>query len=120
MSFGEGMAVFFSSVGISGAFAVLDTMNCHAPPHVIGKFLAAGIYLIPALALAHPGHFHPGEEDEFDAIRSEFLHLHGNLEIGLAILALAALLVFGFHRNSRIRLVAAVTLGGSLALLTAI
>ena len=51
--------------------------------------------------MAHPGHFHPGEEDEFDALRANFLHLHGNLEIGLAALALAAVVVFGINRNAR-------------------
>jgi hypothetical protein len=69
--------------------------------------------------MAHPGHFHPGEEDEFDALRANFLHLHGAWEISLALLALAAVAVFQINKNRRIRMAAALAFGGSLALIAA-
>jgi len=77
------------------------------------------ILAFPSLAVAHPGHFHPGEEDEFDAIRANFLHLHGSLEIGLAILALTSVAVFTINKNRRVRTAAALAFGGSLALIAA-
>jgi hypothetical protein len=75
---------------------------------------------LPSLAMAHPGHFHPGEEDDFDSIRANFLHLHGTFEISLALLALAAAVVFQINRNRRIRVGAALAFGGSLAFIAAI
>lgn len=74
----------------------------------------------PSLLLAHPGHYHPGEGDEFDALRANFLHLHGNLEIGLAAFALASVLVFGISRKRPVRIAAAIAFGGSLALLSVV
>ena len=74
----------------------------------------------PSLLMAHPGHYHPGEEDEFDALRANFLHLHGNLEIGLAALALAAVVVFGISSKRPVRIAAAIAFGGSLALLSVV
>lgn len=51
---------------------------------------SAGICLLPTLLLAHPGHYHPGETDEFDAIRSTFLHSHGGFDlllVGIAVVS---------------------------------
>lgn len=87
------------------------------------KLLAAS--LVPALlfvtqlcASAHPGHYHPpGEEDEFDALRADWLHLHGWLEISLALLALAAVVVLRTTPRPGVRIGAALALGGSLALI---
>jgi len=81
--------------------------------------VAACLTFLPSLALAHPGHYHPGEEDEFDAIRANFLHLHGAFEISLALLAVAAVVVFKINKNRRARVGAALAFGGSLALLAA-
>jgi hypothetical protein len=85
----------------------------------ICRMAAIVVLSIPSLAMAHPGHFHPGEEDEFDALRANFLHLHGAWEISLALLALAAVAVFQINRNRRIRMAAALAFGGSLALIAA-
>lgn len=72
-------------------------------------------------ALAHPGHYHPpGEEDEFDALRSDWLHIHGLWEISLAIIALAAVVVFKVNKNRGVRVAAALAFGGSLALIAAV
>ncbi len=90
--------------------------------HPSGKcrlLIAACLTLIPALAFAHPGHYHPGEEDEFDAIRSNFLHLHGNLEIGLALLALASAILFRINRKRSVRIATIIVFGSSLAFIAA-
>jgi hypothetical protein len=76
--------------------------------------------LAVVFAAAHPGHHHPpGEEDEFDAFRAEWLHLHGWLEISLALLALAAVVVFRINPRRGVRIGAALAFGGSLALIAA-
>ncbi len=71
-------------------------------------------------ALAHPGHYHPpGEEDEFDALRADWLHLHGWWEISFAAVALAAVAVFSFSDKRKVRVAAVLAFGGSLALIAA-
>lgn len=81
--------------------------------------ITATLVLLPSLAMAHPGHYHPGEEDEFDAMRANFLHLHGALEICIAVAALAAVAVLKFNKNRSARVTAAIALGGSLAFIAA-
>jgi hypothetical protein len=81
---------------------------------------AAALALLPAIAAAHPGHYHlPGEDDEFDQLRADWLHLHGGLEISLAAVALVSIAVMGLHKNRKVRLGAMFALGGSLALIAA-
>lgn len=89
-------------------------------PFQPGKYIAAALAFLPSLAMAHPGHHHPGEEDEFDALRANFFHLHGYLEIGLAALALASVGLFIMNRNRPVRIAAALTFGGSLAVIAAL
>jgi hypothetical protein len=83
--------------------------------------LASALWFLTLLcASAHPGHYHPpGEDDEFDAFRADWLHVHGWLEISLALLALAALVVFRMNARRSVRIGAALALGGSLALIAA-
>jgi hypothetical protein len=70
--------------------------------------------------VAHPGHYHPpGEEDEFDGLRADWLHLHGWLEISLAIVAVVSLVVFRMNPRRSVRIGAALAFGGSLALIAA-
>lgn len=88
-------------------------------PSIIRNAVTAAIVLLPSLAMAHPGHYHPGEEDEFDAMRANFLHLHGALEISIALTALAAVAVLKFNKNQSARITAALALGGSLAFIAA-
>lgn len=39
------------------------------------RLIALALGLLPAAAMAHPGHYHPpGEEDEFDAISAGIMH----------------------------------------------
>jgi hypothetical protein len=50
----------------------------------------------PSVLLAHPGHFHPDETDEFDFFRATLMHSHGTLDfflIGLAVASLAAVVI---------------------------
>jgi hypothetical protein len=87
---------------------------------MLPKTLARLFAFLPAIALAHPGHYHPpGEEDEFDQFRADYLHLHGPLEIGLAAVALGAVVLFKLNPNRKVRLAAAFAFGGSLALIAA-
>jgi hypothetical protein len=81
----------------------------------VWSLFAAALCLFPSLASAHPGHYHPGEEDEFGALRANFAHLHGSLEIGVACLALAALVVFIVNRNRPLRVASALVVVGALA-----
>ncbi len=43
--------------------------------------------LFPARAFAHPGHYHPGEEDEFDSLAAGFMHPLDGLDHMLIALA---------------------------------
>jgi hypothetical protein len=87
---------------------------------MIPRLIARLLVFLPALALAHPGHYHPpGEEDEFDQFRADWLHLHGPIEIGLAVVALGAVVLFKFNPSPKVRLAAALAFGGSLALIAA-
>lgn len=83
--------------------------------------VGSALFVLTSMAAsAHPGHYHPpGEEDEFDALRADWLHLHGWFEITLALTALAAVIVFQTSRRSGIRIGAALAFGGSLALIAA-
>lgn len=87
---------------------------------MIPRFIARLFACFPALALAHPGHYHPpGEEDEFDQLRADYFHLHGPLEISLAVVVLGAVVLFRLNPNRKVRLAAACAFGGSLALIAA-
>ena len=84
-------------------------------------FLGPALLLCSHIAAsAHPGHYHPtGEEDEFDALRADWLHLHGWFEITLSLVALASVIAFQTSRRSGVRIGAALAFGGSLALIAA-
>jgi hypothetical protein len=54
------------------------------------RWICFFIALLPSLALAHPGHYHPDETDEFDFFRTTFFHSHGALDYVLAGVALGS------------------------------
>jgi hypothetical protein len=85
------------------------------------KPLAPAFWFLSQLcATAHPGHYHPpGEDDEFNAFRADWLHVHGWLEISLALLALCAVVVFRINPHRGVRIGAALVVGGSLAFIAA-
>jgi hypothetical protein len=92
-------------------------MKLHSVNRVAAGCLASAFCLLPSLAYAHPGHHHPVVDDGLGALRANFLHLHGNLEIGLAACALAAVIVISMARKTPLRVAAALTFCGSLGLL---
>lgn len=87
---------------------------------LISRLSAGFLAFLPAVAAAHPGHYHPpGEDDEFDQFRADWLHLHGMTEFFLAAVLVGSLLVFRMHKNRKVRIGAIVAFGGSLTLLAA-
>ena len=55
------------------------------------KLLFGLLAILPAIAAAHPGHYHPpGEDDEFDQFRADWFHLHGWVEVALAATLVAS------------------------------
>lgn len=97
----------------------MKTRIFSTPVGICRTLFTTGLLLLPSIALAHPGHYHPGEEDEFDALRANFLHLHGTLEIGVACIGMASAIVFIINRNKPVRITAAIALSTSLAFLAA-
>jgi len=84
------------------------------------KLLFGLLAMLPAIVAAHPGHYHPpGEEDEFEQLRADWLHLHGWLEISLAATLVTSVLLFHFSKNLKVRVGAIIAFGSSLALLAA-
>lgn len=62
------------------------------------RLLGVFTCLFPSILLAHPGHYHPDETDEFDFFRATFLHSHGafdDLLIGLVIAGLSVAVLSG-------------------------
>lgn len=91
------------------------------PRRALAALSASLLAFLPAIAAAHPGHYHPpGEDDEFDQFRADWLHLHGYTEIILAGLIVTSALVFQFNKRRDIRIGALVAFGGSLTLLAAL
>jgi hypothetical protein len=87
---------------------------------MIRKPLIRLAVFLPAIALAHPGHYHPpGEDDEFDQLRADWLHVHGYFEGALAALLVTSALVFHFNKDRKVRIGAVIAFGGSLVLLAA-
>lgn len=67
--------------------------------------------------MAHPGHYHPDETDEFDFFRATFFHSHGAVDYLLAGIALSSLLVACLSGERRIKVGALLLAIGSLAVL---
>jgi hypothetical protein len=87
---------------------------------MIRKTLIRLAAFLPAIALAHPGHYHPpGEEDEFDQLQADWLHVHGQYEATLAVILLASAAVFHLTKNRKARIGAVLAFGSSLVLLAA-
>jgi hypothetical protein len=77
--------------------------------------LSAAICLFPTYLLAHPGHHHPDETDEFDFLRATFFHSHGTLDYLLAGVAISCVLVACLHGKSAVRIGAVLVALGALA-----
>ena len=87
----------------------------------LAALIGSALFVLTSMAAsAHPGHYHPpGEEDEFDALRADWLHLHGWFEITMVLIAVAAVISFQTSRRGAVRIGAALAFGGSLALIAA-
>ncbi len=68
--------------------------------------------LLPTLAMAHPGHYHPGEKDEFDTLASGVLHPFSGLDHLLIALAAGAI---AMAMGKRLGLAAAASFLAALA-----
>ncbi len=84
---------------------------------LVTRWVGAFSCLFPSLLLAHPGHYHPDETDEFDFFRATFLHSHGALDFALIGLALASLAVVVLNGRPGLRISALAVGVVSLALL---
>lgn len=80
------------------------------------RILCSLACLFPSLLLAHPGHFHPDETDEFDFIRATLMHSHGSLDLVIGAVAVISIGMVCIHGNRRIRIAAGLVALGSLAL----
>lgn len=78
------------------------------------------ICLFPSLLLAHPGHYHPDETDEFDFLRAMFFHSHGAFDWVLIGLAVGSLAVAAFAVKPVLRLTALAVGLSSLSLFSAL
>jgi hypothetical protein len=75
------------------------------------------ICICPSVLLAHPGHYHPDETDEFDFFRATLVHSHGTLDFVLIGLAVASLAVVVIHSRPAFRISALAVGLASLSLL---
>lgn len=71
---------------------------------LVTRWVGAFVCFLPSLLLAHPGHYHPDETDEFDFFKATFLHSHGAMDFVLIGLALASLAVVLFHGRPGLRI----------------
>ncbi|MES2438718.1 MAG: hypothetical protein V4584_06620 [Verrucomicrobiota bacterium] len=81
------------------------------------RVCVAVVCLFPSLLLAHPGHYHPDETDEFDFLRATFLHSHGAMDYLLAVTAIGCIALACLHGKTSVRITAMAAALGSLALL---
>ncbi len=86
-------------------------------PPSLCRLLCWMICLFPALSMAHPGHFHPDETDEFDTFRETWVHSHGALDYVIAAMVLASVAMALMEVRPRVRVIAgAIALGGLVLL----
>jgi hypothetical protein len=84
--------------GIPSAIANMKSFPSLISLRLVTRVIGVVACLFPSLLLAHPGHYHPDETDEFDFFRATFLHSHGVLDyvlMGLAVASLAVVVLNG-------------------------
>ncbi|RYD21349.1 MAG: hypothetical protein EOP88_11725 [Verrucomicrobiaceae bacterium] len=81
------------------------------------RLTGAAACLLPALLLAHPGHYHPDETDEFDFFRATLFHTHGSLDYVLAAVAIVSMVLACMSGKPAVRITAMIASLGSIALL---
>ena len=116
-----GHGFFDSPLGMADASLqhppMKDLRMAHAKTTVVRLFCTAACFL-PTLLMAHPGHFHPDETDEFDFLRATFFHTHGIMEYVVAALVIANITLSCLNPRPVIRLGAVALALGSLSALT--
>ncbi len=98
----------------------MSSFNFFLGSRAIGRILCTLSCLFPSLLIAHPGHYHPDEVDEFDLFRAAVFHPHGALDLVIAAGFLGSIAMVCLHGKSGIRIAAGLVALGSLALLPAI
>ncbi len=76
---------------------------------VISRFFVIAFCFLPTLLLAHPGHYHPDETDEFDTFQTLFFHSHGMLDYVLAAIVFLSIAVALISRKVPIKVSALAT-----------
>ncbi len=83
-----------------------------------GRVAAAAFVLLPTVAAAHPGHYHPDENDEFDSFGAGLLHPLTGLDHLLLALAIGWLAFLPARFKARMGVttfVAAITAGAAIS-----
>ena len=81
------------------------------------RLICTGVCWVPSLLMAHPGHYHPDETDEFDFFRGTFFHTHGALEYVVAGMVVLNIALACLNPKPVVRLGALAMALGSLSLL---
>ena len=106
MPFSEGL-VFPFLLGMSGARNQAQPMKFSCV-HRLGSRIRIAIVgvavCLPALASAHPGHYHPDETDEFDFLRATVFHSHGALDFVMATVAIVSVITAVFPTKPAVRI----------------
>ena len=76
------------------------------------------ICLWPSLLMAHPGHYHPDETDEFDFLSAYFFHSHGAFDYLIFAVLISSLVMVFFNSKLAVRIAAIVATLGSVSLLS--
>lgn len=81
------------------------------------RLTGAAACLLPTLLLAHPGHYHPDETDEFDFFRATLFHSHGGLDYVVAAVAVVTMVLACMSGRPAVRITALLASLASVALL---
>ncbi|MEO8615637.1 MAG: hypothetical protein ABI600_10880 [Luteolibacter sp.] len=83
----------------------------------IVRLLCTAACFLPSILMAHPGHYHPDETDEFDFLRVTFFHTHGAIEYVVAALVIVSVTLTCLIPKPKVRLAALALALGSLGML---
>jgi hypothetical protein len=83
----------------------------------VARLGSTAVCAYPSLLLAHPGHYHPEETDEFDSLRATFFHSHGDMDYLIAAITITSIATAYFSARPILKISALVAGLGSLALL---
>ncbi len=114
------MVFFDSPLGMSVATLQHSLMKnlqmADAKTLVVRLFCTAACFL-PSLLMAHPGHFHPDETDEFDFLKVTFFHTHGAFEYVMTALVIVSITLTCLNPKPKVQLAALALAFASLGML---